>query len=320
MQDNSGTIEAQVVTPESSEHAQWDQILDRFDCLRGRERRVEELTGGHTNKNIKVTTDDLCAVARITQESTGILGIDREAERFNTLAAAESGVGAPVLEYVTDPPLLLIEYIESKTLDLDDLKSGEPLKRIADACRTLHAGPRFINDFNAFDLTRHYLRAIDERGIQLPPGYLDHLPDMDAIEKAFHALSIQTVPCHNDLLAFNFLDDGEKIWIIDYEFAGNNDPLFEIGNIWSDNQLSVEQLDQLMEAYDGRIVPSRVARARLQGLMSKCVWTLYTVIQGSMSDIEFDFDAWGEEKWDRALAEFRGPDFGRLLEASQLSM
>lgn len=92
---------------------------------------------------------------------------------------------------------------------------------------------------------------------------------------------------------------------------------FELGNIWSESALSLAQLDELMEAYDGTHVRHRVARARLWGLMSKYGWTLWASIQASVSDIEFDFWSWGMEKYERAVAEFDGRDFGALLEEAQ---
>ena len=122
------------------------------------------------------------------------------------------------------------------------------------------------------------------------------------------------MPCNNDLLAGNFIDDGTKIWLIDYEYAGNNDPCFELGNLWSEANLTAEQLEELMEAYDGELLRHRVARARLWGLMSKYGWTLWGSIQSSVSKIDFDFWSWAMEKYDRAVAEFDGPDFERLLD------
>jgi thiamine kinase-like enzyme len=122
------------------------------------------------------------------------------------------------------------------------------------------------------------------------------------------------MPCNNDLLAGNFIDDGTKLWLIDYEYAGNNDPCFELGNLWSEANLTADQLEELLEAYDGELLRHRVARARLWGLMSKYGWTLWGSIQSSVSAIDFDFWSWAMEKYDRAVAEFDGPDFERLLE------
>ncbi len=125
---------------------------------------------------------------------------------------------------------------------------------------------------------------------------------------------VGTVPCNNDLLAANFIDAGDRMWLIDYEYAGNNDACFELGNIWSESNLSLEQLDELVTAYYGVHLRHKVARARLLGLMSKYGWTLWASIQASTSTLEFDFWEWGMEKYDRAIAEFDGASFDALLD------
>ena len=291
-----------------------DSALDKVECLRGREREVEELPGGLTNVNLKVTTEDDTVVVRIAQAGSELLAIDRQAEHANSVAAAEAGVGAPVIEYVEDPGLLVIGYIEGHTFTDEDLRHGGHLSRVAEACRTLHEGPRFVSDFDMFDRQRGYLDIVNEHGFRLPDRYTEFADHVAQIERAFAARPTVTVPCNNDLLAGNFIDDGAKIWLIDYEYAGNNDPCFELGNIWSEANLKEEQLEELMEAYDGELLRHRVARARLWGLMSKYGWTLWASIQSSVSKIDFDFWSWGMEKYDRAVAEFDGPDFERLLE------
>ena len=120
--------------------------------------------------------------------------------------------------------------------------------------------------------------------------------------------------CNNDLLAENFIDVGAEFKLIDYEYSGNNDACFELGGIWSESNLAPEQLDELVGHYYGRPFRNKVARARLWGLMSKYGWTLWASIQDGVSEIDFDFWAWGMEKYDRAVEEFDGPDFERLLE------
>jgi thiamine kinase-like enzyme len=134
------------------------------------------------------------------------------------------------------------------------------------------------------------------------------------IEEAMAVRDEGTVPCNNDLLAENFIDVGDRFRLIDYEYSGNNDACFELGNLWSESNLSLEQLEELVAHYYGRPLANKVARARLWGLMSKYGWTLWASIQDSVSDIDFDFWSWGMEKYERAVAEFDGPDFERLLE------
>src|SRR4029079_16740181 len=116
-------------------------------------------------------------------------------------AAAEAGVGAPVLEYVADPGLLVVGYIEGHTFTDDDLRHGGHLSRVAAACRQLHAGPRFVNDFDMFDIRRGYLDTVRENGYRLPDRYEEFEDQVEQIRRAFAVRPTPTVPCNNDLLA-----------------------------------------------------------------------------------------------------------------------
>jgi thiamine kinase-like enzyme len=293
-----------------------DEVLKRLRCLAGRSYSVERLSGGLTNLNLKVSANRETLVVRISHPDSGLLAIDRDAEYRNSLAAAGCGVGAPVIEYRPELNTLVVGFLEATTCSKADLVDAERLERVVTACRKLHAGPRFANQLDMFALQTHYLAVITERGYRLPAGYLDFLPGLERIRKAFAATEQATVPCHNDLLAENCLDDGARVWLIDYEYAGNNDPCFELGNLWSESDLTLEHLDQIVTAYFGVADPQKKARARLQGLVSKYVWMLWAAIQDSAAPIDFDFWAWGMEKYERAVAEFTNPGFGELLDAA----
>ena len=292
----------------------WHDVLDRIEWLRGTTYEVEELTGGLTNVNLKVTHTGGVCVVRVAQPGSELLAIDRDHEHHNSVAAADAGVGAPVLDYLPNAGLMVVDYIEGHTFTDDDLRSGEHLDRVAAAVRQLHAGPRFSGDFDMFALQPSYLEIVTERGFRLPERYLEFAPQVERIRRAFAVRHEPKVPCNNDLLAGNLIDDGEKIWLIDYEYSGNNEATFELGNLWSEAGLTLDQLDQLMATYDGELYRHRVARARLWGLMSKYGWTLWGSIQDAVSTFDFDFWEWAMEKYDRAVAEFDGPDFDRLLD------
>ena len=292
----------------------WHSVLEKVPCLCGRPREVEELPGGLTNVNLKVTCEGRTVVVRVAQPGSELLAIDRDNEHHNTVAAARAGVGADVLDYLPDAGLLVVAYIDGRTFSDDDLRQGGHLARVAAACKQLHEGPRFANDFDMFDVQRGYLDVVRRNGFRLPERYLDLLPLAGRIREAFAVHPEPTVPCNNDLLAGNFIDDGEKLWLIDYEYSGNNEATFELGNIWSEANLTQEQLEELLESYDGAVRRSRVARARLWGLMSKYGWTLWASIQSATSTFDFDFWEWGMEKYERALIEFDSPELPRLLE------
>ncbi len=291
-------------------------ILEIVPELRNR-RSVSELVGGLTNTNYKVETDDGAYVVRVSSKDAGLLAIDRENEYLNSVAAAEAGVGAAVVAYLPEQSALVLEFIEGTTQTAEDLRHGGKLDLAAAACRQLHGARRFRDDFDMFDIQRRYLGIVQERGFRLPDRYYEFEPQVRAIEKAMAVRDEGTVPCNNDLLAENFIDVGGEFRLIDYEYSGNNDACFELGNIWSESNLAPEQLDELVGHYYGRSLGNKVARARLWGLMSKYGWTLWASIQDGVSEIDFDFWEWGMEKYVRAVAEFDGPEFERLLEDVQ---
>jgi thiamine kinase-like enzyme len=305
------------VTPSGS-RPELDTLLDQTDHLAARPRTVEELPGGLTNRNYKVTTPDGTFVARIALGGTELLAIDRDNEYRNSVTAAAAGAGAPVIEYRPQDRLLVLGFIEGRTLASTDVADERNIPRIAQACRRLHAGGRFGNDFDMFDIQRGYLAVARSRGFRIPAGYDDLLPSFSAAEKALAARPTATVPCHNDLLAANFIDDGDRIWLIDYELSGNNDPCFELGNIASESQLSGDALAALVTAYYGRPRRSMIARSRLFGLVSMYGWTLWGAIQNGASPLEYDFWSWAMERFEGAAAGFTAASFPALLEEVQL--
>jgi thiamine kinase-like enzyme len=302
----------------SGSRPELDALLDRTDHLAARPRTVEELPGGLTNRNYKVTTPDGTFVARIASDGTELLAIDRDCEYRNSVTAAAAGAGPPVLEYRPQDRLLVLHFIEGRTLGSADVADERNIPRIAVACRRLHAGGRFVNDFDMFGIQRGYLAVARSHGFRIPAGYDGLLPPFSAAEKALAARPAATVPCHNDLLAANFIDDGDRIWLIDYELSGNNDPCFELGNIASESHLSEDALAALVTAYYGRPRRSMIARARLLGLVSMYGWTLWGAIQNGASPIDYDFWSWAMERFEGAAAGFTADDFPRLLEEVQL--
>ena len=297
-----------------------EQVIDQVAQLRGPERSVSPLPGGLTNANYKVVTPSGSFVVRRWSDDTGLLAIDRDNEYENSVRAAEAGVGADVIAYMPEHNTMVMSWLEGETLSAQRLRAGGALlDHVAAACRQLHGARRFRDDFDMFEIQPRYLRIVHERGFRLPDRYEQFAAHVDAIREAFAPREEGTVPCNNDLLAENFMLTADGLRLIDYEYSGNNDPCFELGNVWSESNLTLVQLEQLVAAYYGRPLRHKVARARLWGLMSKYGWTLWASISDAISDLDFDFWAWGLEKYDRAVAEFEGPEFEWLLEEARRS-
>jgi thiamine kinase-like enzyme len=164
-------------------------------------------------------------------------------------------------------------------------------------------------------LSERYLALVDERSIAIPAGYREHLDRIPRIEAALRRNAPPSVPCHNDLLADNYLDDGERLWLVDWEYSGNGDPAFELGNTAQELGFDAAREAELCAAYYGDASDARLARMRLQMIMSDVGWTLWAAIQARISSIEYDFTGWAEERWERATGMLEGHDFEEWLAA-----
>jgi thiamine kinase-like enzyme len=294
-----------------------DSVLDEVEQLAGRPREITELPGGLTNVNLKVTTPDGSWVVRRWSDDTGLLAIDRDNEYENSVRAAEVGVGAEVCAYLPEHNAMVFEFLDGRTMSPEDLRRGDLIGAVADACRTLHSARPFRDDFDMFELQPRYLRIVEERGLRLPDRYREFEPHVAAVREAFAVRPEDTVPCNNDLLAENFLLCDGRFRLIDYEYSGNNDPAFELGNTSTECDLTTEQTDELVASYRGEHDPTYAtfrARVELQALCAEYGWSLWGFIQSATSSMDFDFHAWGMERFEKAGRRFTGDGFDALLD------
>ena len=187
------------------------------------------------------------------------------------------------------------------------LQSKEMATRMGASFHRLHDSPRFLKDFNMFRLIEQYLTIVEEQGVAIPDGYRDWLPAVARIEKAVAANALPAVPCHNDLLCENFIDDGTALRIVDFELSGNNDPCFDLGNTAQEAEFDEDLRAALCTAYFGREDARQLARMNLFALMSDVGWTLWGAIQAKISAVDFDFRGYYNTRWERAL-EVLGSD------------
>jgi len=288
-------------------------LITQIPALSGA-TRVTAL-GGLTNRNYRVDTPTSRYVMRVSNPATSLLGINRRNERINTELAYQSGVGAAIVDSLPQENILVMSWIEARTLHAADLQT-EPglLERIADALKVLHAGAPFTGNFHFPTVRANYLTKVKDSGYFLPENYSEVEPLVSELEKILTATSEPLVPCNNDLLAENFMDDGKKIWIIDFEYAGQNEASFEIGNLTSESFLTDEQLTLLCDAYWGSHIPAKIARAKAWSIIARYGWVLWASIQEVISPIDFDFRSWGMAKWNSVLPEIQGPRYRKIIE------
>jgi len=291
-------------------------VCDQVPELSCTDRRTAVISGGMTNRNYRVTTGAGDYVVRISVRETGELGIDRDNEHHNSVLAAQAGAGAPVVARVFEPEALVVGFLDGVTLTPSDFEDPRRVSQLAAALRRLHAAPPFARDFDMVHVQDRYHRIVVENGYPLPAEYARYAERARRMGDVLTRTRARTVPCHNDLMPGNFIESagpGSRIWIVDYEYSGNNDPCYDLGDAINELELDPVGAEQLVTEYHGGPRPTELARSRLSSLMSKYGWSLWGSIRiGTTGDPEII--EWAEALWARAVAEFESPEFEELLE------
>ncbi len=286
--------------------------LDRADI------RVSRL-GGLTNVNYRVDCPAGSFVLRIAGEGTGDY-IDRAAEEHDARIAAEAGVNAEVLFFDTKDGTMLTRYIDGAlTMTAETFRDLDRVRRAGIAFRRLHdCGRPFANRFDPFAKIDEYLALIDKLGARVPDGYDEALAEAETVRAALARRPVDLAPCHCDPLAENFLDTGTRTYIIDYEYAGNNDPMWDLGDLSVEAAFGPEQDAALLEAYFGGPAPeAEAARMVMHKAVCDVLWTLWGVLQVANDNPAEDFWAYSVNRLNRCRALMKTPAFARALAVLQ---
>ena len=278
----------------------------RLACWKGAVA-PEPLGGGITNINFTVDDAGERYVVRIGEDipAHGVY-------RVNELAAARAAHAAGISPEIVhaEPGALVMRWVDGQTLEPADVRDPARIGRVLDTVRRCHRDipPHFRGStpiFWVFQVVRDYARTLREDGSRMA-GRLD-----DLLERAARLESVvgpvEIVFGHNDLLAANFIDDGDRIWLIDWEYAGFNSPLFDLGGLASNNEMDAEQERWLLDRYFGRApgedLLASYAAMKCASLLREAMWSMVSELH---SEIEFDYVAYtGEnlERFERAWRE-----------------
>jgi thiamine kinase-like enzyme len=285
--------------------------------LAGRDLTLTPLSGGITNRNFLVTSRDTADrwVIRLAGNDTHLLGISREVEHAATVAAAGVGVGPEVTAFIRPEGYLVTRFIEGTPVSDEAVRRPDTLRRVADSLRRIHDGPAIPGIFVPLRIVEAYRALAMARGVRIPVEYELAAAIGRRIELACLEAPIEPRPCHNDLLNANFIDDGTRIRIVDWEYAGMGDPFFDLGNFSINHELPPDADEVLLTAYDGVASPdaSRLARLNLMRVVSDFREAMWGVLQQGISTLDVDFVAYADEHFDRLLSNASTPAFERAL-------
>jgi thiamine kinase-like enzyme len=259
----------------------------------------EVLSGGITNRNVKVRLGERDYVLRICGRDTEVLSIDRDTEVAATRAAHAAGVAPEVVRWLPELACLVTAFIPGRPMLPQELRDPQSLAQVAAALRAIHAGPPLGRSFPTFTLADEYAATVRERGGEPPADDLALARELSSRIGAALA-GHEQVPCHNDLLTANFIHDGDRVRIVDWEYAGMNDRFFDLGNLAVNNGLGEADEARLLEAYLGRPADeAELASLRLMRLMSDVREGMWGVVQDVVSELDFDYGAYAAEHFAR---------------------
>lgn len=290
-----------------------EHILEQIPGWSGKELVVAPLLGGITNQNYRVDIAGETFVLRIGGKGTRLLGINRGHEHACTAIAAQLGIGAEVIHFLASEDVLVTRFIVGSAISVETAAQPETLARIVAAMKRYHEGPTFPGAFSPFATVRDYHKKALERGVAFPATLPQVYALMEQIEEAIGPLD-RPRPCHNDLLASNFIDDGQNIWLLDWEYAAMGDLFFDLGNFAVNQALNEEQCEYLLQCYFGEVRRADVAHLHLMRLGSDLRESFWGFLQLGVSELDFDYHEYAHYHLKRFLQNVATPEFTQWLQ------
>ena len=278
--------------------------------------KIKRLGGGLTNVSYKVTTGGAAYVLRLAGDGTGEY-IDRKAEEHNARVAAEAGVNAEVIFFDATDGTMVTRFVEGISMNAGDgfgRDSGAPV-RVARALKQVHSlGRVFRSRFDVFAAIDGYLDLVRGWRMPLPEDYYEVGRRARAVRLALEASPAALVPCHNDPWPGNLLDADGRIYLIDWEYSGMNDPMWDLADLSVEAGFGPEQDRAMMEAYYGTgLSPALYSLLEVYKAMSDLHWSLWGFVQHAKGNPADDFWSYALERLERSKARMGGADFGRHL-------
>jgi thiamine kinase-like enzyme len=297
---------------------EWAVVVDLVRRVPGwedAEPTVTSIVGGITNRNFRVDIHGRSFVVRLPGERTELLGIDRAGEAETARRAAGLGVAPAVIAELPGVGTLVTEYVEGEPATSDELLAPGVLEAVTASIRRLHGSGPTSAAFPIFRVIEQHARDAAANGGAVPAIYGELHTVAQRIERALPPA--RPVPCHNDLLPANVLLTADRHWLIDFEYAGMNDALFDLANL-SVNCAFDEAADiRLLDAYDGDVSHRRLARLNLMKVISELREGMWAAVQKAISTLDdFDFAAYARDRLEHCAELAATPAFAGWLRES----
>lgn len=296
------------------------RILARVPSFQGRTNEIAavEPLAGLSNQNFKVTLNGVKCVVRVPGAGTKEY-IDRRAEKHNACVAAEEGFSPEVFFYDEDDGSMVSKFVENSIpLHPDSFRDGKYFQEITGIWKKLHGCKReFLFRFDVFAMIRRYHSVLLGASGEFPPHYEEMRKRLAAIQRALEDHPVPLAPCHNDGVPENFLYDGRRAYLIDWEYSGMNDPMWELGDFVIEASLNEQQERLLMECYyaGGEVPENQYGRMVMYKALCDFLWALWGLIQVANNRSHEEFFPYAMGRWNRCRETMGTKNFSRHLAA-----
>jgi thiamine kinase-like enzyme len=290
-----------------------EEALQRIPQWKGAEITTTSLGGGITNQNYRVDVGGESFVLRMPGEKTELLCINRDYEYAANLAAGNLGIAPQVYFYIQPEGYLVTRFLKANPLPPSEIRQPQNLKKVAELVKKFHSLPPIPGSFLVYEIVESYAQTARSYHVALPKNYEWLREKMYAAKAAFDLDPLALVPCHNDLLNENFLQQDGKIYLLDWEYAGMGDPFFDLANFAAHHKLNDEEERYFLACYFDPVSEKHLARLKIMKILSDFREAMWAVVQIGISTLDFDYQRYAEKHFDRMTQNINDPRWDQWL-------
>ena len=284
-----------------------DRLIKLIPEWNGKLIKVNPINSGITNINFEVTVGNKIFFLSMPDSNSKLLNIDYKNKYYNNKICGEINISPRVIYFIESENLLVTEFIRSKASSLAMFQSSKEIKQLVKSIKLLHNANPFLKNFNMLSQISYYQNILKKD--YMPQKLNRYVNNIKSLKNKLYLPNHKLVPCHNDLLAENIINKNNQIFIIDFDYSGNNDTCFELGNLSVEMEYDDEQINNLVKSYYGRIDEDIISRVNLQGIVSDIGWSLWSYVQVKNSNLDFDYNAHAIYRLEKAINKMESKEY-----------
>ena len=284
-----------------------ESIINSVPEWIGKSYTIKSMNHGMTNRNYKVIVDNDSFFLSIPSPDSNLLKIDYTNKYYNNNICGAIGISPKVVCYIKSERILVTKFIKNTSSLIRPFQDSDRLSELVKMIKLLHDANPFFRDFNMFSYINHFMRTLKNSDISKLLSPIGN--NIKILGQKLDLYRKHLVPCHNDIIAENIIDNGKQLFLIDFDYSGNNDPCFELGNLSVEMGYNDNQVNELVNNYFGQIQEHIISRVYLQSIASDLGWSLWGFVQDKISNLNYDFKQYAIKRLERVMSKIESVEY-----------